>query len=254
MDVRAPTHPVMRRGEEAGARGRRPWDLLPQGLLAPCSYLPGMGRRCRQKPRPDPAGKSGPCPGSSEVSSWPGAGSPAFRGHRSPSLLPVALGRQWQPPPVSGCHLVSLARRARQAATPRTGSQHLRRPAGRHPKTAWVLGHPPPGDGPHPTAYAPRGSRPPKGGRWALPSSRRGSQAQSGARARSGGPGAPRVWRRSSLTGGMGWPRRQVAWRRRRTSVPHSSVQPACSASAARPRARETRQCRGLDRRAKPQV
>lgn len=83
-----------------------------------------------------------------------------LRGHWSPCLLPVALGRRWQPPPVSGCHLVSLGRRARQAVTPRIGSpgsRHLQGPAGRHPKTAWVLGHPSLGDGLHPTTYAPRG-------------------------------------------------------------------------------------------------
>lgn len=108
----------------------------------------GMGRRCRQEPRPDPASESSPCPGSSEVPSRPGAASPAFRCGAS-----RATGRpfcsRWQPLPVSGCHLVSLGRRARQVVTPRIGSpssQHLQGPAGRHPKTAWVLGHPPLGD------------------------------------------------------------------------------------------------------------
>lgn len=65
--------------EEAAAQGRKPWEVLPQGLLAPCRYLPGMGRTCRQEPRPDLASKSGPCPRSSEVPNQLGVGSLAFR-------------------------------------------------------------------------------------------------------------------------------------------------------------------------------
>lgn len=81
MDAREPTLPETRCGEEAGVESGKPWDVLPQGLLAPCRYLPGMESRCRR----EPAALARPCkqersvPAVQRGGGWPGAASPACR-------------------------------------------------------------------------------------------------------------------------------------------------------------------------------
>lgn len=109
-----------------------------------CRYLSGAGRRCRQEPRPDPASKEcGPCPRSSEV--------PSLLGAMPPGLL-VALSAPGGPgQAVAATACVEMPSSVAWQKGPSDSDMVHRLPkltispgaAGRHPKTSWVLGHPP---------------------------------------------------------------------------------------------------------------